>query len=114
MLNPISHSSDKSDADVYRVEPYVVAGDVYSEGPLRGRGGWTWYTGSAGWLYRVALEGILGLRLENGVLQVEPVLPSDWPGFEAQITVAGKRHHVVVSRTAGLGTLSVVVDGTAA
>jgi cyclic beta-1,2-glucan synthetase len=114
MLNPISHSSKKSDADVYRVEPYVVAGDVYSEGTLRGRGGWTWYTGSAGWLYRVALEGILGLRVENGVLRVEPALPSDWPGFEAQITVAGKRHHVAVSRTAGSSALSVVVDGTAA
>jgi cyclic beta-1,2-glucan synthetase len=114
MLNPISHSSKKSDADVYRVEPYVVAGDVYSEGALRGRGGWTWYTGSAGWLYRVALEGILGLRVENGVLRVEPALPSDWPGFEAQITVAGKRHHVAVSRTAGSSALSVVVDGTAA
>ena len=62
MLNPVNHALDAAAAEHYRVEPYVVAADIYSEGDKGGRGGWTWYTGSAGWLYRAAVEGILGIR----------------------------------------------------
>jgi cellobiose phosphorylase len=82
MLSPVSHSLTKEDADRYHVEPYVIAADVYGEPPHVGRGGWTWYTGSAGWMYRVALESILGIRLEGGThLLVNPCIPAEWGGF---------------------------------
>ncbi len=84
LLNPVNHALSKGDADRYRVEPYVVAADVYGAGDLTGRGGWTWYTGSAGWLYRAAVEGILGLRRQGNRLFVRPALPSEWTGFEAR------------------------------
>ena len=99
LLNPISHAENRADADRYRVEPYVVAADVYGEGTKAGRGGWTWYTGSAGWLYRAAVEGILGIVPEGGDrLRIEPALPPDWPGFSATITVAGHKRQIEVTR----------------
>jgi cyclic beta-1,2-glucan synthetase len=111
MLNPINHSLDQSAADVYRVEPYVIAGDVYGEGALRGRGGWSWYTGSAGWLYRVAIEGLLGIRVENGRLSVNPMLPSHWDGFKAELEIAGTRHALTVERPPSGKSCIVLVDG---
>ncbi|HEX7071255.1 MAG TPA: hypothetical protein VF190_10630 [Rhodothermales bacterium] len=82
MLSPISHADTREAADRYRVEPYVIAADVYGEPPHVGRGGWTWYTGSAAWMYRVAVESVVGFRLENGTHMVlEPSIPPDWPSF---------------------------------
>ena len=82
MLAPVSHAGTREAADRYKVEPYAVAADVYGTPPHVGRGGWTWYTGSSGWLYRVALESILGLRIEDGsTLVLKPCIPDDWPGF---------------------------------
>jgi cyclic beta-1,2-glucan synthetase len=81
MLNPIEHSRTPEDYAVYRTEPYVVAADVYSLESQTGRGGWTWYTGSAGWMYRVWLEEVLGFKLRAGSLSIEPVLPENWPGY---------------------------------
>jgi cyclic beta-1,2-glucan glucanotransferase len=81
MLNPINHTRSRTDVQRYKVEPYVVAGDVYSEPPHVGRGGWTWYTGSAGWLYRIGIESILGFRLQGMTLSIDPCIPRDWPGF---------------------------------
>ncbi len=101
MLNPVTHALTRDEADLYRVEPYVVAADVYGEGALTGRGGWTWYTGSAAWLYRVAVEGILGLRREGDRLIVDPALPSDWTGFTARLTIGGATHAVTVTRENG-------------
>ncbi|MTH76966.1 GH36-type glycosyl hydrolase domain-containing protein [Paracoccus aestuariivivens] len=99
MLNPISHSSDPDTLKIYRAEPYVVAADVYGADEKIGRGGWTWYTGSAGWLHRVAVEHILGLRIRGGTeLEVSPVLPSHWPGYRARIMVGGTLRNVEVSR----------------
>ncbi|SNR26300.1 protein ndvB [Paracoccus sediminis] len=99
LLNPISHAENRADADRYRVEPYVVAADVYAEGAKAGRGGWTWYTGSAGWLYRAAVEGILGIVPENGDrLRIDPALPADWPGFTATVTLAGRTRRIEVTR----------------
>ncbi len=89
MLNPINHALTPEDAQRYRVEPYVVAADVYSVSPHEGRGGWTWYTGSAAWMYRAAVEGILGIRREGGHLRIAPCLPRHWPGFSARLRVAG-------------------------
>ncbi|MCF3640697.1 protein ndvB [Rhizobium sp. TRM95111] len=100
-LLPVNHSKDRDGAEIYRVEPYVVAADVYGEGALKGRGGWTWYTGSAGWLYRAAVEGILGIRREGNRLFVTPRLPSAWPGFSATLTIDGKTLKVSVYRDDG-------------
>ncbi|WP_196053573.1 GH36-type glycosyl hydrolase domain-containing protein [Paracoccus lichenicola] len=98
LLNPISHAESRSEADRYRVEPYVVAADVYGEGSKAGRGGWTWYTGSAGWLYRAAVEGILGIVPEGSdCLRIDPALPPDWPGFTATVTVAGRKRRIEVT-----------------
>ena len=81
-LNPILHSNDRDDVDRYFVEPYALAGDVYSMPPHVGRGGWTWYTGAAGWLYRAGLESILGFRRSGDHVQLDPCIPAGWSGFE--------------------------------
>ncbi len=94
--------------DVYRTEPYVLAADVYSAPGHVGRGGWTWYTGAAGWFKRVALENLLGLRLIDGKLHVSPLLPSSWGGFEADWNNGGSVYHIKVSRD---GQVDVTQDG---
>jgi cyclic beta-1,2-glucan synthetase len=81
MINPVNHGTDAASVDVYKVEPYVVSADVYAVPPHVGRGGWSWYTGSAGWMYRLIVESLLGLRLEAGKLRFAPVLPIEWDGF---------------------------------
>jgi len=82
MLNPINHSASADAIERYRVEPYVACADVYSVAPYVGCGGWTWYTGSAAWLYRAGLEAMLGFRLQGGRLLVDPCIPEDWPRYE--------------------------------
>ncbi|MFP3545079.1 glucoamylase family protein [Rhizobium sp. SIMBA_035] len=111
LLNPITHSRDKGSAEHYRVEPYTIAADVYGEGALKGRGGWTWYTGSAGWLYRAAVEGILGIRLKDGRLFVRPALPSTWDGFSAEVEHSGVKYRISVSKSSQPGGYSVVING---
>jgi cyclic beta-1,2-glucan synthetase len=82
MLSPVTHSSTPEDVATYQVEPYVIAADIYGADPHVGRGGWTWYTGSAGWMYRVTLESVLGFTLQGGdTIRMKPVIPSSWPGF---------------------------------
>jgi len=81
MLNPIRRSTTRADVQRYKVEPYAVAADVYGEPPHEGRGGWTWYTGAAGWLYRAGLEWILGFRVRENQLILAPCIPPEWPGF---------------------------------
>src|SRR5260370_32030363 len=81
MLNPIDRTNSRSSVQRYKVEPYVVAGDVYAEPPHAGRGGWTWYTGSAGWLYRAGLEWILGFRMRGMTFSIDPCIPRNWPGY---------------------------------
>ncbi len=98
MLNPVSHALTKQDAERYRVEPYVVAADVYSQGDRAGRGGWTWYTGSAGWLYRAAVEGILGITRRADTLMLEPALPRAWDGFTATVQINKARFRIIVRR----------------
>ena len=85
MLNPINHARSRSDLRRYKVEPYVVVADVYSAADHVGRGGWTWYTGSAGWLYRAGMEEILGLRQTGSALHLDPCVPESWPGFEVTL-----------------------------
>ena len=82
LLNPINHASTRAGLHKYKVEPYVAAGDVYAESSHIGRGGWTWYTGSASWMYRAAVESILGFHLEGNRLKIEPCIPRNWRDFE--------------------------------
>ncbi len=112
MLNPVNHALDREAAEHYRVEPYVVAADIYGEGPLTGRGGWTWYTGSAAWLYRAAVEGILGVTVEGDRLIVRPVMPQGWNGFEAKLKIAGRVHAISVSRDENSGEPIVSINNT--
>ncbi len=84
MLNPINRSNSRASIQRYKVEPYVVAGDVYGEAPHVGRGGWTWYTGSAGWLYRAGMEWILGFRVRGMSLSIDPCIPRNWPRYSVK------------------------------
>jgi cyclic beta-1,2-glucan synthetase len=113
MLNPINHTSTRAGIDRYKVEPYVVAADVYSEPPHVGRGGWTWYTGSAGWMYRAGLESLLGFRLRGTRLVVDPCIPRAWQGFEITFRYRSARYDIIVENPKGVsrGVLSVEVDG---
>ena len=96
VLNPINRSSSRADVQRYKVEPYVVAADVYSVAPHIGRGGWTWYTGSAAWLYRAGIEAILGFRLRGAVLCLAPCIPRTWPRFEIVFNYRTARYEIVV------------------
>src|SRR5207247_8265508 len=82
LLNPINDSATRAAVHRYKVEPYVAAADVYSEPPHVGRGGWTWYTGSAGWMHRAAIEWILGLRVQGAEMLLDPCIPHAWPRYE--------------------------------
>ena len=82
MINPIHHGDSADRIAVYKVEPYVVAADVYAVDPHVGRGGWTWYTGSAGWMYRLMVESLLGLRLQGNSLRLVPCIPAEWPAYK--------------------------------
>jgi cyclic beta-1,2-glucan glucanotransferase len=114
LLNPINHARTPEEIERYKVEPYVVAADVYSIVPHVGRGGWTWYTGSAGWMYRAGVEGILGVRREGAFLVVDPCIPTTWPGFEATVNVESTRCHIRVENPSGRcsGVSKAVLDGT--
>ena len=113
LLNPINHARRRSDVYRYKVEPYVVAADVYSAGPHVGRGGWTWYTGSAGWMQRAGIEAILGLRLEADVLHLDPCIPKTWPGFEMTVRRGSARYRIVVDNpdATGRGVRTATLDG---
>ena len=91
ILNPISHSSTPDAVARYKVEPYAACADVYSVAPHVGRGGWTWYTGSVGWLYRAGLEAILGFRVQGETLAIDPCIPQAWPGYEITFLYRGAR-----------------------
>ena len=113
LLNPITHTATRAAVQRYKVEPYVVAADVYSVPPHRGRGGWTWYTGSASWMYRAGIEWILGFRVRAGRLQLTPCIPAAWPGFEIAFKHGSARYEIVVDnphRVSG-GIAQVEVDG---
>jgi cyclic beta-1,2-glucan synthetase len=113
ILNPINHSSSPAAIDRYKVEPYVICADVYSEPPHVGRGGWTWYTGSAGWMYRAALEWILGFRLQGTVLLLDPCVPKEWKGFEIVYRYRSSRYEIAVENPSGInrGIVSWTLDG---
>jgi cyclic beta-1,2-glucan synthetase len=113
LLNPINHASTRAGIHRYRVEPYVAAADVYSEAPHVGRGGWTWYTGSAGWMYRAGVEWILGFRLRGTRLVIDPCIPRAWRGFEIAFRYHASRYEVQVSNPNGAtkGVIALTLDG---
>ena len=115
MLNPITHAATPSGVQQYRVEPYVAVGDIYSEAPYVGRGGWTWYTGSAGWLYRAGIEWLLGVRVRGARLMLEPCIPSGWPGFTTTVRYHSARYDIAVENPAGVcrGVAVLELDGVA-
>jgi len=102
LLNPINRTSTRADVQRYKVEPYAVAADVYSVAPHVGRGGWTWYTGSAAWLYRAGLEAILGFRLQGAVLCLAPCIPKAWPRFEIAFNYRSARYEIAVENPDGV------------
>ena len=113
LLNPVNHAATPAGVDRYKVEPYVIAADVYSEPPHVGRGGWTWYTGSAGWMYRAGVESILGLRLKGAFLLLDPCIPKHWPRFDMVFRHGSTRYEIAVENPdgAGLGIISAELDG---
>jgi cyclic beta-1,2-glucan synthetase len=115
LINPIYLSDTAEKAAHYRLEPYVVAADVYGAPPHVGRGGWNWYTGSAGWMYRLALEGILGVRRQGNRLALDPCLPRHWPGFKLRYRYGRSTYAITVQNPAGTnrGVQQVTLDGQA-
>ncbi|MEN8143437.1 MAG: glucoamylase family protein [Gemmatimonadota bacterium] len=110
MLNPVLRVTSEAAAREYRVEPYVVPGDVYGAPPYVGRGGWTWYTGAAGWFYRFGVEQILGLQRQGQTLSVNPRIPDDWPGYEIRMHTPALTAEIRVFRSEG-GQLEWTLDG---
>jgi cyclic beta-1,2-glucan synthetase len=113
ILNPINHASTRAGVQRYKVEPYVMAADVYSEPPHVGRGGWTWYTGSSSWMYQAGMEGILGFRLRGTTLHLDPCVPRAWPGYEIDFRYHSARYEISVENPRGVsrGVTSSELDG---
>jgi hypothetical protein len=113
LLNPVRHGGTPEGIATYKVEPYVVAADVYALPPHTGRGGWTWYTGSAGWMYRLLVETLLGLNLEGQVLRLTPRLPSGWTTVRIRYRFRETPYRIVLSRRPAdsAGVDGLVLDG---
>jgi cyclic beta-1,2-glucan synthetase len=114
LLSPIYRAVRRTDVSRYKVEPYVVAADIYSEPPHVGRGGWTWYTGAAGWLHRSGLEWILGFRKQGPALRMDPCIPAAWKGFEIAYRHGGTLYRITVENPKGVsrGVRRIELDGT--
>jgi cellobiose phosphorylase len=112
MINPVNHTRSPEEVVCYKVEPYVIAADVYALPPHIGRGGWTWYTGSAGWMYRLIIESLLGLRLETDKLFIEPCIPSDWDSYKIHYRYRDTVYQITVTRIHDVNTNSLIIlDG---
>lgn len=113
MINPIEHSRTKEAAKKYKVEPYVISADIAGQKNLAGRGGWTWYTGSASWMYEAGLKYLLGLRIENNVLHMEPCIPNAWKEYSIRYQYGNTRYHIRVTNPNGrmTGVVNFKVNG---
>jgi cyclic beta-1,2-glucan synthetase len=113
ILNPIQQARTRAGIHRYKVEPYVAAADIYAEPNHLGRGGWTWYTGSAGWMYRAGIEWILGFRLRGAVLSIDPAIPRAWPSYEIAFRYHSARYTVIVENPRGAtrGVTAAELDG---
>ena len=114
LINPVRHAENRDEVGIYRVEPYVIAADVYGVAPHTGRGGWTWMTGSAGWAYQLLLESLIGLRFDVDTLRFAPCLPPGWDRFVVRYRFKETVYTCTVSSsTLACGVRSVTVDGVA-
>jgi cyclic beta-1,2-glucan synthetase len=113
MLNPVNHGRTAADVARYKTEPYVMAGDVYARSPHAGRGGWSWYTGSAGWMYRAGIESILGLRRRGNTFVIDPCIPSSWSEYRIVWQFLDSRYEITVSNPTrrSRGVVKATVDG---
>jgi cellobiose phosphorylase len=112
LLNPVNHGATAKKIAGYKVEPYVVAADVYAVAPHVGRGGWTWYTGSAGWMYRLVVETLLGVNREGDQLRLTPRLRAEWPGYKVHYRFRETVYHITISRgTEDLAEGFLTLDG---
>ena len=113
MINPIEHSRTKDASNKYKVEPYVIPADIYGAGNLAGRGGWTWYTGSSSWFYKAGIEYILGLKIENGYLRIDPCIPKDWKEYSMQYKWENSVYTIKVSNpnNKNMGVTKVLLNG---
>jgi cyclic beta-1,2-glucan synthetase len=111
IINPVNHAKSAAAVATYKVEPYVMAADVYALPPHIGRGGWTWYTGSAGWMYRLITESLLGLRLKVDELHFDPCLPAGWGGFKMHYRYRETVYHINIVQSSGPASLT--IDGEA-
>ena len=113
MLNPINHADTPGKATRYQVEPYVIAADIYSQPPHSGSGGWTWYTGSAGWMYRLGIEAILGIIRLRNTLIIGPCIPTNWPGFKVDYRFGGTHYKINVENPDGVnrGVRQILLNG---
>lgn len=109
LINPINHSLDSTAAERYKVEPYVATADIYAVAPHVGRGGWSWYTGSAGWMYRLIVESLLGLKRRGNQLSINTRLPADWPQVTLNYREGGSEYQLIIRQ--GTGTTQITVDG---
>ncbi len=116
MLNPVNHTRTPAAVERYKTEPYVVAGDVYGRAPHAGRGGWSWYTGSAAWLYRTGVESMLGLQRRGETFAIDPCIPSSWPNYDIRWTVGNTVYEIAVTNPDRhcRGVKSATIDGVAA
>ena len=111
LINPVNHGSTQEEIAVYKTEPYVMAGDVYGVQPHTGRGGWTWYTGSAGWMYQLITEWVLGLKRENHTLQFKPCLPVEWKSFNMRYRYIDTWFNITVQQQDKNGGMEITIDG---
>jgi cyclic beta-1,2-glucan synthetase len=113
MLNPVNRAASRAGVHAYKVEPYAVAADIYAEPPHARRGGWTWYTGAAGWMYRAGLEHLLGVSRRAGTLRIAPCIPPRWPGFRVRYRHASANYEITVENPRGVaqGVTRIDLDG---
>ena len=104
MINPIEHTRTKEAANKYKVEPYVIPADIYGAGNLTGRGGWTWYTGSSSWYYKAGIEYILGLKIKNSILTINPCIPKEWEEYDIKYKYGRSIYNIKVKNPNGKST----------
>lgn len=113
MINPIEHARTKGAANKYKVEPYVISADVYGTSNLAGRGGWTWYTGSSSWFYKAGIEYILGFKIKNNTLQINPCIPKEWKEFSMRYKYGRSIYNIKVKNPNGknCGVSKMIING---
>ena len=110
IINPIEHSKTKETSNKYKVEPYVVAADIYGNGDLAGRGGWTWYTGSSSWMYIAIIEYILGVRIKDNCLTIDPHIPDFWEEYEVKLNYKTSLYNIKISNLRRNGQKKIYIN----